>query len=340
MRADIDSLNQHNAWDLVELPEGQKSVGSKLAFEVQANADGSTERFKVRLVAQGYTQREGLDYDETFSPVVHSESIRSVISLTCKEGLKLHQMDVTTAFLNGDLDQEIYIRQPKGFIADGQEHLICRLKKSLYGLKQSSRCWNQVLDAQLKKMGLQQSTSDPCIYTSKKDGLFSLAIYVDDILLAAKSEKRNAQVKCDLAKHFQLKDMGELHYFLGVHVKQNSGTGRFWIGQPGYTEAMLKIFGMENCKPVNTPITSGTKLMKATDDSKRVDIKLYQSAVGCLLYLSGWTRPDIAYSVSSVARFCSDPTEEHWMLSSAFFVTCKEQKAIDWNTQKGTMMGA
>ena len=265
------------------------------------------------------TQREGLDYDETFSPVVRSESIRSVISLACKEGLKLHQMDVTTAFLNGELDQVIYMRQPEGFAADGQEYLVCRLKKSLYGLKQSSRCRNQVLDAQLKGMGFQQSQSDPCIYTSKKDGLFIIAVYVDDILLCAKSEKTIAQVKQDLEKCFQLKDMGELHYFLGINVKRNYETGKMWIGQPEYTKAVLKNFGMEKCKPANTPVTSGTKLLKATDESKRVDSKLYQSAVGCLLYLSGWTRPDIAYSVGNVARFCSDPTEEHWTAVKRIF---------------------
>ncbi|KAL5494293.1 hypothetical protein EMCRGX_G015594 [Ephydatia muelleri] len=138
MKAEINSLHQHNVWDLVECPKGCKPVGSKWVFKVKTNADGSTERFKARLVAQGYTQREGLDYDETFSPVVRSESIRSVISLACKEGLKLHQMDVTTAFLNSELDQVIYMRQPEGFAADGQEHLVCPLKKSLYGLKQSS----------------------------------------------------------------------------------------------------------------------------------------------------------------------------------------------------------
>ena len=319
MKAEINLLHQHNVWDLVECPKGCKPVGSKWVFKVKTNADGSTERFKARLVAQGYTQKEGLDYDETFSHVVHSESIRSVISLACKEGLKLHQMDVTTAFLNGELDQVIYMKQPEGFAVDGQEHLVCRLKKSLYGLKQSSRCWNQVLDAQLKGMGFQQSQSDPCVYTSKKDGLFIIAVYVDDILLCAKSEKTIAQVKQDLEKCFQLKDMGELHYFLGINVKRNYETGKMWIGQPEYTKAVLKNFGMEKCKPANTPVTSGTKLLKATDEFKRVDSNLYQSAVGCLLYFSGWTRPDIAYSVGNVARFCSDPTEEHWTAVKRIF---------------------
>ena len=319
MEAEIASLRQHDVWDLMELPQGRKPIGSKWVFKIKRNDDGSIERYKARLVAQGYTQREGLDYEETFSPVVRSESVRSVISLACKEGLKLHQMDITTAFLNGELTQEIYMKQPVGFAADGKEHLVCRLKRSLYGLKQSSRCWNQVLDSQLKKMGFQQSPSDPCIYTSHRDGLFVLAVYVDDILLAARSQKRIDQVKSDLAKCFQLKDMGELHYFLGVSIKQNSKTGITWIGQPGYTENVLKNFGMEHCKPANTPIAAGTRLLKATEQSEKVDATLYKSAVGCLLYLSGWTRPDIAFSVSNVARFCSDPTKEHWTAVKRIF---------------------
>ena len=129
-------------------------------------ADGSVERCKARFVAQGYSQKEGLDYDETFSPVVRSESVRFVIALASNNGLKLHQMDTTTAFLNGDLKEEVYMKQPDGFLANGQEHLVCRLRKSLYGLKQSPRCRNQALDTQLNLMGFKQSTSDPCIYTS------------------------------------------------------------------------------------------------------------------------------------------------------------------------------
>ena len=233
MKIEIDSLCDHNVWELVEPPKDRKLVGSKWVFKVKRKADGSVERCKARLVAQGCSQREGLDYDETFSPVVRPESVRSVIALACKEGLKLHQMDITTAFLNGDLKEEVYIRQPEGFVADGQENLVCRLNKSLYGLKQAPRCWNQVLDSQLKTMGFKQSTSDPCIYTSNTaDGLFILAVYVDDILLAGKSQQKIDEVKAELGRRFQLKVMGELHYFLGVSMKQNSETRKTWIGQP------------------------------------------------------------------------------------------------------------
>ena len=319
MRTEIDSLHSNRVWELVELPEGRKPVGSKWVFKVKTNADGSIERCKARLVAQGYSQKEGLDYDETFSPVVRSESVRSVVALASKNGLKLHQMDITTAFLNGDLNEEVFMKQPEGFISDGQEHLVCRLDRSIYGLKQSPRCWNQALDAQLKLMGFKQSTGDPCIYTSTTDGLFILAVYVDDILLAGKSQQRIAQVKSDLGKRFQLKDMGELHYFLGVSVKQSYETGKIWIGQPAYTRAVIKKFGLEHCKPVTTPVTPGTKLLKATEHSEMVDETLYQSAVGSLLYLSGWTRPDISFSVSNVARFCSCPTKEHWTAVKRIF---------------------
>ena len=170
-------------------------------------------------------------------------------------------------------------------------------------------------------MGFVQSVSDPCIYTSTSDELFVLVVYVDDILLAGKYEQKIAQLKSDLGCRFQLKDMGKLNYFLGVSVKQNSKTGTTWISQPAYTEAVLQKFGMELSKPANTPVAAGTKLVKAAEESESIDTIRYQSAVGSLLYLSGWTRPDIAFAVSNVARFCSHPTREHWTASSVFLGT-------------------
>ena len=313
MENEIGSLHDNNVWELVELPGDQKAVGSKWVFKVKTNADGSIERCKARLVAQGYSQQEGLDYDETFSPVVRSESVRSVIALAAMNNLRLHQMDITTAFLHGDLQEEVYMKQPEGFVAQLQENLVCRLKKSIYGLKQSPRCWNQALDAQLKEFGFKQSSNDPCIYVSTTDSMLFLAVYVDDIVLAGKSQQTIAKVKADLGKHFRVKDMGELHYFLGVNVKQNFEAGKIWIGQPSYAQNVLEKFGLQNCKLAATPVATGTKLLKATEDSELFDTTLYQSAVGMLLYLSGWTRPDITFAVSNVARFCSKPTKEHWV---------------------------
>ena len=190
MEKEIDSLKTNEVYDLVELPKDRKAVGSKWVYKCKINADGSVRRYKARLVAQGYSQRLGQDYDKTFCPVVHFESIRTIIAMAAQNELMLHQMDVTSAFLNGDLDEEVYMTQPEGFKVKGREHLVCRLKRSLYGLKQAPRCWNMTLDRQLKKMGFIQTNSDPCLYTSSEGELFIIAVYVDDILLATKSSER------------------------------------------------------------------------------------------------------------------------------------------------------
>ena len=165
MEKEMSSLHDNDVWDLVELPKDRKAVGSKWVFKQKTDAEGSVVRHKARLVAQGYSQKFGLDYDETFCPVVRFESIRTVIALAAQHELQLQQMDVTTAFLNGELQEEVYMKQPEGFAAQGKEKLVCKLRRSIYGLKQSPRCWNTVLNRKLKEMGFAQTAGDPCIYT-------------------------------------------------------------------------------------------------------------------------------------------------------------------------------
>ena len=247
----------------------------------------------------------------TFSPVARFESLRTLLALATQDGLTVHQMNVTTAFLNGELEEEVYMAQPEEFVVPGKEHLVCRLKHSLYGLKQAPRCWNSVLDKALKEIGFIQSASDPCIYIATDGEPFLIGVYVDDMLLAGKSKKQINNIKSTLSKRFDMKDLGELNHFLGVQVVQDHKNGTIWIGQPTYTQGMLKRFGMENCKHVATPVETGTKLQKATEKSDRVDKSHYQSIVGSLLYLSTRTRPDITFAVGLVARYCSDPTSQH-----------------------------
>ena len=191
MQQEIDSLQDYGVWELTELPEGRKAVGCKWVFKVKHNVDGSIERYKARLVAQGFCQRYGEDYDETFSLVVRLESVRTVIALSVQRGLNLHQMDVTSAFLNGELEDEVYMKQPEGYTAKGLEHQVYKLKKSLYSLKQSSGCWNSVLDEHLTSIGFTQTPSDPCIYVKEENGdTFIICIQVDDIILAGQREHR------------------------------------------------------------------------------------------------------------------------------------------------------
>ena len=213
MEAEMKSLEENDVWELTELPKGKKSVGSKWVYKAKIGVDGSVKRYKARLVAQGFTQKFGTDYDETFCPVVRMESLRALIALSVQFGLQLHQVDVTTAFLNGELEEEVYMQQPKGFVHEGEEHLVCKLRKSIYGLKQSPRCWNAALDKQLRGMGFVQSTSDPCIYADAGGDTFFIGVYVDDIVMVSKNLERIKEVKETLSQKFDIKDMGKLHYF-------------------------------------------------------------------------------------------------------------------------------
>ena len=283
-----------------------------MVYKRKVKPDGSVERFKSRLVAQGFSQKAGQDYDETFTPVIQFESIRSIIAMAVQNEMMLHQMDVTSAFLNGDLEEEVYMTQPEGFKVKGEEHLVCRLKHSLYGLKQAPRCWNMTLDHLLKNMGFEQTKSDPCLYVSSEGELCIIAVYIDDIVLGTKSKKRMTDVKSKLFAQFEVKDLGDLQYLLGVSIIQNCSEKSVWIGQPAYTLNILEKFSLKDAKPVATPVCVGSKLVKTTESDELVDENLYQSAVGGLQYLSTMTRPDINFAVSNVAKYCSKPTKEHW----------------------------
>lgn len=277
--------------DVRKLVAERKAVGSKWVYKVKTGADGFVERYKARLVAQGFNQMYGTDYDETFCPVVRQESLHVLLALSVQKGLKLHQVDVITAFLNGNLEEEIYMMQPKGFVSKGEEHLVCKLKKSIYGLKQSPRCWNVALDSHLKEMGVVQSTSDPCIYMDTGGDVFYFGVYVDDIVLVGRTDERIREVKAALSLKYDIKDIGKLHYFLGMTVVQDDKQRPVWIGQPAYTEKLLRKFGMQDCKPVSTPVDVSSKLVLATDEDECVNRQQYQSAIGSLMYLSVSTRP-------------------------------------------------
>ena len=205
------------------------------------------------------------------------------------------------------------MEQPECFVVKNKEDLVCKLKQSIYGLNQSPRCWNSTLNCHLKEMGFVQSTGNPCLYTSSKKEMFHIAVYADDIVLACKSIERIAEVKKALAKQFEVKDLGELHYFLGMKFVQDQKSGEVWIDQPAYAKNIVQHFGMEHAKAVATPVDPSVKLEKAKEDSEIFDQGRYQSAVGSLLYLSIGTRPDITYAVSNLARYCARPTKEHWM---------------------------
>ncbi|KAK1669147.1 hypothetical protein QYE76_057306 [Lolium multiflorum] len=222
MEDELKSMSSNDVWDLVEVPNDAKRVGSKWIYKTKYDPKGNIERFKARLVAKGFTQREGIDYNETFSPVSSKDSFRIVMALVAHFDLELHQMDVKTAFLNGDLDEDIYMTQPEGFVVEGKEHLACRLKKSIYGLKQASRQWYLKFDKIIRTFGFTENVKDNCIYVKFKGSRFTiLVLYVDDILLACSDKDMLHETKNFLSSNFDMKDLGEASYVLGIEIHRD-----------------------------------------------------------------------------------------------------------------------
>ena len=209
--------------------------------------------------------------------------------------------------------------QPEGFIDKDRPNFICKLKKSIYGLKQSARCWNSTLDKALISSGYRKSDADGCIYVKSvknSDGRISfviLAVYVDDIMPVSNDKVMLNVEKASLCKKFDMIDQGEVHYILGMSIKKDCDTKTLYISQQSYLEKVLERFEMENCKPVSTPLEPGRKFQKLSDDEEAFDLKLYQQAIGCLTYASTATRPDIATAVGILSQFMSNPSKQHWM---------------------------
>ena len=320
MKKEMSSINENDVWDLVPAPTSSNIVGSKWVFKKKIGPNGDVESYKARLVAQGFSQKCGYDFDETYSPVVRFESIRAILSTSAEKGLHVHQMDVSSAFLNGDLKENIYMKQPDGFITPGKEDLVCKLKKSLYGLKQAPRCWNDAIDIFIKKLSFVQSESDPCVYIRcKNNDLCIIALYVDDIIVASKSSSQLEIVKSCLSERFKMKDLGRIKHFLGINIVQSSDNNVISIDQTSYVKNILNKFNLDNVNPVKTPIDISSKLDCNDDNAKLFDEKMYQMAVGCLLYLSSRTRPDIAHAVGMIARYSSKPTVQHWTAVKRIF---------------------
>ncbi|KAK1667780.1 hypothetical protein QYE76_055939 [Lolium multiflorum] len=226
MEDELKSMSSNDVWDLVEVPNDAKRVGSKWIYKTKYDPKGNIERFKARLVAKGFTQREGIDYNETFSPVSSKDSFRIVMALVAHFDLELHQMDVKTAFLNGDLDEDVYMTQPEGFVVEGKEHLACRLKKSIYGLKQASRQWYLKFDKIIRTFGFTENVKDNCIYVKFKGSRFTiLVLYVDDILLACSDKDMLHETKNFLSSNFDMKDLGEASYVLGIEIHRDRSKG-------------------------------------------------------------------------------------------------------------------
>ncbi|KAK0573671.1 hypothetical protein LWI29_011808 [Acer saccharum] len=294
----------NKVWSLVDLPKGIKPIGCKWVYKRKRGMDGKVETFKARLVAKGYTQKEGIDYEETFSPVAMLKSIRILLSIAASLDLEIWHMDVKTAFLNGSLDESIYMMQTEGFIEKGQMEKVCKLQKSIYGLKQASRSWNIRFDQAVKSFGFIQNPDEPCVYKRiKGDKLVFLILYVDDILLIGNDVGVLTSVKEWLAKQFDMKDLGEASFILGI----------------------------QDSKKGTLPFRHGIKLSKEQVPKNEHEEQFmsrvpYASAVGSLMYAMLCTRPDICFAVGIVSRFQSKPGPDHWTAVKHIFKYLKRTR--------------
>jgi histone deacetylase 1/2 len=310
MNEEFDALKQNKTWRLVPFREGKNIIDCRWIYKIKRKADGSIDRYKARLVAKGFKQRYGIDYEDTFSPVVKIATVRLVLAVSVSRGWSLRQLDVKNAFLHGVLEEEVYMRQPPGYEDKGKPSHICKLDKALYGLKQAPRAWYSRLSAKLINIGFVASKSDMSLFIYRKfSTTIYMLIYVDDIIVASSSQAATDALLKDLSQEFALKDLGDLSYFLGIEVqKVDNG---LVLNQSKYARDILKRVGMEHCTSMPTPLSSSEKIVAQGDLLGPEDSTKYRSIVGALQYLT-LTRPDLSYAVNKVCQYLHAPTTMHW----------------------------
>lgn len=321
MNIELDALERNDTWDVVELPPGKKAIGSKWLYKTKYKPDGAVERYKSRLVILGCRQTYGEDFTETFAPVCKMTTVRALLAVAAMHNWIAIQMDVTNAFLHGNLDEEIYMKMPQGYSGIGsriaastnqlsgpRSQLVCKLKKSLYGLRQSPRLWFDKLSLTLLSLGYEQSKADYSLFVSQDGSSSTLVlVYVDDLLISGNNQSSVDQLKVMLSQSFHMKDLGPVSYFLGLEIERSAAG--FFLSQRKYVIDLLTEFHMLKCSPLKLPIDTHVKLLADSGDVLP-NPQSYQRLLGKLIYLTV-TRPDITFAVHTLTQFMHKPTTTH-----------------------------
>jgi hypothetical protein len=307
MCEELAALEATRTWDIVPLPPRSVPITCKWVYKVKTRSDGSVDRYKARLVARGFQQAHGRDYDETFAPVAHMTSVRTLIAVAAARSWKISQMDVKNAFLNGDLQEEVYMQPPPGVEAPSGH--VCRLRKALYGLKQAPRAWFERFSSVVCAAGFSPSDHDPALFIhTSESGRTLLLLYVDDMLITGDDQKYIAFVKRKLSEQFKMSDLGSLSYFLGIEV--DCTEDGYYLSQSRYTQDLILRSGLTDTRTAATPMELQLQL-RSTDGIPLKDPSRYRHLVGSLVYLTV-TRPDIAHAVHILSQFVCAPTSVHY----------------------------
>ena len=323
---EIDSIQSKGVFQPAQLPRGKKLLRTKWVYKIKHGSKGEIKSYKVRLVACGYAQIFGVDFDETYSPVARMTSLRILFAISAQLGLRIHQMDVDTAFLNAPVTEDIYIRPPEGFPIPSNMNCF-KLKKALYGLKQSPREWYNHINGFLHKINFKRLDAEPCLYFREDDDdntICIISLYVDDLVIAGSSRAIIDRVKRQLSENYEMKDLGVVNHILGCEARHNEETGTTYLSQYQFTKSACDKFFPNDLSPCETPFDSTVVLSKSMSpqspaEKGEMSNIPYREAVGTLLWLSLGTRPDICYAVSQVAKYNDCYGREHWKAVKRIF---------------------
>ena len=317
-RSKLNSLIKKNTWDSVPLPSDRRIVTNNWVLTKKYDANGVLLRLKARLVARGFIQVHGLDFTDTFAPTLKSTPLRLLFALIVGLNFELHHLDIETTFLHGDLDEDIYMEQPPYFVDPQFPKYVCKLKKSLYGLKQSPRMWHLKLHNYLTSIGFMRIQAEQNLYIRKEDSFFTIiGVYVDDIPIASNSTSHMKKAINQLKEKFPVKDLGLLEYFLGINVTRNRVEGTLILSQSKLIEDILLKYEMADCKPIHTPMTFPCKLSMNDCPSTPTEEEFmatlpYRQILGSIRYLVSCTRPDLSFCAGFLSRFIHNPGVAHW----------------------------
>ncbi|GJT86312.1 putative ribonuclease H-like domain-containing protein [Tanacetum coccineum] len=325
MQEELLQFKLQKVWVLVDLPYGKKVIGTKWVFRNKRDERSIVVKNKARLVAQGFRQEEGIDYDEIFAPVARIEAIRLFLAFASHMGFTVYQMGVKSAFLYGTIREEVYVQQPLGFVDPAHPNKVYKVIKAFYGLHQAPRAWYETLSSFLLENGFRRGTIDKTLFIKKnKSGIMLVQVYVIDIILGSTTQSMCTEFKDCMHKRFQMSSMGELTFFLGLQVKQQPKV--IFISQDKYVADILKKFDFYSIKTANTPIESNKPLFK-NKDGVDVDVHIYRSMISSLMYLTT-SRPYIMFAVCACARFQVTPKASHLNAVKRIFRYLKHQPKL------------